>query len=153
MKRFNQEFGNLKCKDDLCFRYYIYDMYEHLSAYISPHTLTLLLSRYHGLLLLLRLCRIHYNNYKICQSSILKAIHLNDNSLFCVIISLDIIHSLNSLFITEIIVSFLFLWLYSVLEEYPLFICFLYLPYVLHIGMCLNLADIILNAWMSSLLL
>ena len=37
---------------------------------------------------------------------ILYAIHLNDNSLFCVFTSLDVICSPNSLFITETMVSF-----------------------------------------------
>jgi hypothetical protein len=39
---------------------------------------------------------------------ILYAIHPNDNSLFCVFTSLDVICSPNSLFITETMVSFLF---------------------------------------------
>ena len=38
----------------------------------------------------------------------LYAIHLNDNSLFCVFTSLDVICSPNSCFITETMVSFLF---------------------------------------------
>jgi hypothetical protein len=38
----------------------------------------------------------------------LYAIHLNDNSLFCVFTSLDVICSPNSRFITETMVSFLF---------------------------------------------
>ena len=81
---------------------------------------------------------------------ILYAIHLNDNSLFCVFTSLDVICSPNSRFITETMVSFLFRWLYNNLE-YPRFICFLYLPCVFRIGTCSYLAGITLSAWSPSL--
>ena len=76
--------------------------------------------------------------------------HLNDNSLFCVFTSLDVICSPNSRFIMETMVSSLFRWPYNNLE-YPRFISFLYLPCVFLFGTCSYLAGITLIAWSISL--
>lgn len=77
--------------------------------------------------------------------------HLKHSSLFCVFTDLDVMYSPNSRFMTEIMVSSLFRWLYSNLE-YPYFICFLYLPCVFHIGTFSYLTGITLYACSCSLI-
>jgi len=127
---------------------------------------------YNFFLLDLRFESLLYNRRYICTSYVeintkttnitilctLYAIHQNVNSMFCILINLDIICSPNNLFMTDIIVSSLLRWLYKILL-YPCFISFVHLPRVFHTGTCSYLGGMILNpsrcsltsTWLSSL--
>ena len=74
----------------------------------------------------------------------------SDNPWFYILVNLDIICTLNSLFIIDVMSTSLFHWLYSTWNN-PRFICFLYIACVFHIGTYSYRAGIIMNACKCSL--